>query len=199
MPRSLLDTAEAVPRQRNGTITTFWTSMSFMRMNSAARFTGSISVSAALYIRSYSSLRQRVEFRPAHLLSFWAISHDTNGCMNSWGSGEPLTRLYICRSAEKCARVSALAGSVEKYTAGTIAFTSSSIPILAAACLTMAWVFWRGALIEVWKTMRRRLSPFARRPSPDRRHPASSSTFAAFSGLNSHRVFRDRNAGGALR
>ena len=43
-----------------------------------------------------------------------------------------------------------LAGSVEKYTAGTTDFSSISIPILAAACLTMAWVFWRGALIEVW-------------------------------------------------
>src|SRR4030095_5897377 len=114
VPRKRFETAEAVPRQRKGTITTLWTSMSFIRMNRAARFTGYSSFSAARYMRSYSSLRQRVEFRPADLFSFWAISHDTNGCMNSCGSGEPLTRLYIWRSAERGARVSELAGSVEK-------------------------------------------------------------------------------------
>src|SRR4030095_9902806 len=71
VPRKRFETAEDVPRQRTGTVTTLWTSMSFIRMNRAARFTGSISVSAARYMRSYSSLRQRVEFRPDHLFSFW--------------------------------------------------------------------------------------------------------------------------------
>ena len=46
--------------------------MSFIRMNCAARLTGSISVSAAFQSWSYSSLRQRVMFRPDHLLSLAA-------------------------------------------------------------------------------------------------------------------------------
>src|SRR6266851_4009688 len=114
--------------------------------------------------------------------------------MNRWGSGEPLLKLYICRSAEKWDDVSRFAGSVEKYTAGTIDFSSSWIPIRAAACLTMAWVFWRGALIAVWNSIRRRLPSLVRMPSGPRLHPASSRTREAFSALNSQRVFLDRRA-----
>ena len=46
--------------------------------------------------------------------------------------------------------MSGLAASEEKKTDAVTDFSSSSIPALAAACLTMAWVFWRGALIDVW-------------------------------------------------
>ena len=51
-------------------------------MKSAARLTGSISDSAAFHARSYSSLRQRVLLRPAHLFSLAAASQETNGSMN---------------------------------------------------------------------------------------------------------------------
>src|SRR4029453_6113858 len=106
VPWSRLETADALPRQRNGTITTFWVSRSFIRMKWAARFTGSISVSAARKSRSYSSLRQRVELRPAHLFSFCETSHDTYGSMNRWGSGARVLKAYIWISAEKCDDVS---------------------------------------------------------------------------------------------
>src|SRR3989442_3130600 len=139
VPRSRFETADALPRQRKGTTTTCWVRRSFIRTKCAARLTGSISVSAARNSRSYSSLRQRVELRPAHLFSFWAISQDTKGSMNRWGSGEPLLKLYICRPAEKLDDVSRFARAVEKNTAGTIGFTSSSIPGLPAPCLTSAW------------------------------------------------------------
>ena len=36
-----------------------------------------------------------------------------------------------------------VAGSVPKKTEATTDLISMSIPALAAACLTMAWVFWR--------------------------------------------------------
>src|SRR5207249_5123125 len=45
--------------------------------------------------------------------------------------------------------MSGLAASEEKKTDAVTDFSSSSMPALAAACLTMAWVFWRGALIDV--------------------------------------------------
>src|SRR5438094_785297 len=35
----------------------------------------------------------------------------------------------------------------------------------------MAWVFWRGALIEVWNSIRRRLPSRVRMPSGPRLHP----------------------------
>ena len=46
--------------------------------------------------------------------------------------------------------MSGLATSDEKYTDAVTDLSSISMPALAAACLTMAWVFWRGALMEVW-------------------------------------------------
>ncbi len=46
--------------------------------------------------------------------------------------------------------MSGFAGSDEKNTDAVTDFSSISIPALAAAALTIAWVFWRGALIEVW-------------------------------------------------
>ena len=57
----------------------FWMRRSFILMKIAARFTGSISDSAALYVRSYSSLLQRVLLRPAQLLAFVAISRRGTG------------------------------------------------------------------------------------------------------------------------
>ena len=43
-----------------------------------------------------------------------------------------------------------------------------SMPALPQACLTIAWFFWRGALIEVWSAILGRLpilTPDALRPS----------------------------------
>jgi hypothetical protein len=45
--------------------------------------------------------------------------------------------------------VSGFAASEEKNTDATTDFSSISMPTLAAACLTMAWVFCRGALTDV--------------------------------------------------
>src|SRR6267143_3544798 len=74
LPLRRLDTAATALRHTIGITTTFWTRMSFIRMNDAARFTVSISLSAAFQIRSYSSLRHRVVLRRAHLLSLEQIS-----------------------------------------------------------------------------------------------------------------------------
>src|SRR5262249_59501569 len=128
VPWSRFETADALPRQSNGTITTFWVSRSFIRMKWAARLTGSISVSAARKSRSYSSLRQRVALRPAHLFSFCEASHDTKGSMNRCGSGDPELKLYICRSAVKWEDVSRLAGAVGKDTAGAIGLHTKCEP-----------------------------------------------------------------------
>ena len=46
--------------------------------------------------------------------------------------------------------MSGLAGSEEKKTEATTDLISISMPALAHACLTICWVFWRGALVEVW-------------------------------------------------
>src|SRR2546425_8826891 len=96
VPRSRFETADALPRQRKGTTTTFWVRRSFIRMKWAARLTGSISVSAARNNRSYSSFRQRVELRPAHLFSFWAISQDTNRSEEHTSELQSLAYL-VCR------------------------------------------------------------------------------------------------------
>src|SRR6266404_9907009 len=95
--------------------------------------------------------------------------------------------------------MSGLAASEEKKTDAVTDFSSSSMPALAAACLTLAWVFWRGALIDVWETIFNFLSPLARIPSAPRFQPAASRTWFALSTLNSHRVFLDAYFGGELR
>src|SRR5215469_13050038 len=84
---SLLEIAATQRRLTTGMTAASFTTMSFMAMNSAARLTGSSSRWAARNASSYASLRQRVGLRPCHLLSLEAISHDTNCCMNSSGSG----------------------------------------------------------------------------------------------------------------
>src|SRR5262245_14678473 len=124
-------------------------SRSFILMKNDARLTASNSTSAACQSLSYSSLRQRVTLRPAHLLAFWATSEDRNWFMKYWGSGETMVVLNIWRSAEKCGYVSALLGSEEKNTEATTDFSSTSRPALAQACLTMAWFFWRSELVDV--------------------------------------------------
>jgi hypothetical protein len=43
-----------------------------------------------------------------------------------------------------------LATSEEKYTEAVTDLSSTSMPAFWNACLTIAWVFWRGVLIEVW-------------------------------------------------
>ena len=73
------------------------------------------------------------------------------------------------------------------------------MPARAAACLRMAWVFWRGAFTDVWKTILSLRPSLARMPSPPRFQPAASSTWLALSTLNSQRMLGDRNRDGALR
>src|SRR4026209_2666292 len=107
--------------------------------------------------------------------------------------------LSICRPAQKCGAVLGLAAAEEKNTEATTDLISISMPALAAACLTMAWFFWRGALIEVWKRNFSRLPSLARRPSPPRFQPAAARTWLARSTLNSHRVFLEKNRVGAFR
>ena len=90
--------------------------------------------------------------RPAHLFSLAATSQETKGSeADGWG---PLVKwkAYIWMSASNSRGVSGLPGSVPKNTDATTDFSSISIPARAAACLTMAWVFWRTALIDVWYT-----------------------------------------------
>ena len=72
------------------------------------------------------------------------------------------------------------------------------MPAFWHACLTIAWVFWRGALIEVWKTSFSFLPSLARMPSGPRFHPASSSIWFALSTLNSHFVLVETKRGGLL-
>src|SRR2546422_1655129 len=95
--------------------------------------------------------------------------------------------------------MSGFAASDEKKTDAVMDFSSSSMPALAAACLTMAWVFWRGALIEVWQTIFSFLSPLARMPSAPFFQPADSRIWLAFSTLNSARFALDAYFDGAFR
>src|SRR5215471_9082058 len=93
---SLLDIAATQRRLTTGMTTPSSTTMSFILMNNTARLTGSSSLWAARKVLSYSSLRQRVGLVPCHLLSFEAISHDTNCCIKRSGSGtEGVPVVYI--------------------------------------------------------------------------------------------------------
>jgi hypothetical protein len=64
----------------------------------------------------------------------------------------------------------------------------------------MAWVFCRGALIEVWNTILSLVPSFARMPSGPRFQPACSSSALALSTLNSkvldHRFHETDHNGG---
>src|SRR6185437_9457356 len=95
--------------------------------------------------------------RPWYLSPVDDATQEQNWFMKYCGSGALIVVLYICRSAEKCGNVSGLAASELKKTEATTAFSSSSIPALAAACLTMACVFCRGPLVDVWNSILRRL------------------------------------------
>src|SRR5205823_2974550 len=130
------------------------------------------SPSASRNALSYRSLRQRVMLRPCHLFSFDATSHDTNARMKASGSGTDVVDVNICRSVENFLLVSGFPSSAEKYTDAVTAFSSTSIPAFWHACLTIAWVFWRGALVEVWKTSFSCLPSLARMPSDPRFQPA---------------------------
>src|SRR5262249_7659787 len=85
-------------RWTTGITTRVWITRAVILMQSAARLTGSISLSAARNSLSYSSLRQRVMFRPCHLLSLEATSHDANWSMKSSGSGCVIVVVYIWMS-----------------------------------------------------------------------------------------------------
>ena len=77
--------------------------------------------------------------------------------------------------------MSQLAGSDAKNTDATTDFSSSSMPALAAACFTIACVFWRTALIEVWYTIFSFLPSFVRTPSDPFFQPAASRIWFALS------------------
>ena len=70
------------------------------------------------------------------------------------------------------------------------------MPAFCAACFTIACVFWRGWLIEVWKPSFSRLPSFTRTPSAPLTQPAFSRSAAALSGLNSYRVVFERKRSG---
>ena len=71
-----------------------------MRMNIAARLTGSSSVCDALCSASYSAWLQRWLLRLAHLLAFCAICSDVKRSMKPCGSGALMVNWCICRSAQ---------------------------------------------------------------------------------------------------
>jgi hypothetical protein len=73
-----------------------------------------------------------------------------------------------------------------------------SMPAFWQACLMIAWVFWRGWLIEVWKTHLSFLPSFSRMPSAPFFQPALSRTALALSMLNSYFVVFERNFSGLL-
>src|SRR6266704_657550 len=106
----------AATRGRNttGMTTTFWMTSSFILMNSAARLTGSSSLSPERKSLSYSSLLQRVMLRPCHLFSLEETSHDVNWFMNSSGSGWVMVVVYIWMSVYNLEYVSGLPTSEEK-------------------------------------------------------------------------------------
>src|SRR6188474_1533138 len=119
--------------------------------------------------------------RPCHLLAFCEISAVVHWFMNRSGSGCGIVVLYICRSEKNFVYVSGFATSLEKYTEATTLFSSTSMPAFWHACFTIAWHFWRGALIEVWKTNLSFLPPFSRMPSEPFFQPAFSRMSAALS------------------
>ena len=121
-----------------------------MRMNRAARFTGSSSDSDAAKAASYSALLQRLLFRLCHLLAFCESSDERNWRMLPAGSCEPNIHVNICMSAQNFPKVSGLPTSDEKKTDAATDFNSRSMPAFCAACLTIACSFWRVALMEVW-------------------------------------------------
>src|SRR5687768_8931222 len=149
----LLPSALSLGRETIGTTTCALQMRSLSLISSAARLTGSSSISEARKVLSYSSLRQRVTLRPRYLLALLATSHEQNSSMKRPGSGPPRVMVYICRSAWKCALVSGLAASPEKNTVAEVAFSSTSMPHCAAACLKMVCTFCRIVLVEVWNSI----------------------------------------------
>ena len=123
----------------------------------------------------------------------------TNWFMNRWGSGRVMVDgVHLDVGLELRERVP-VRGSEAKNTDATTDFISTSMPAFAQACLTIACVFCRGALVDVWYTILRRLPSLARMPSAPRFHPAWSSSALALSTLNSHFMLPERNFGGAFR
>src|SRR5207253_10753357 len=100
--RSLREIASTHGRKTTGMTTMCWMTRSFILTKSAARLTGSSSVSAAWKTLSYSSLRQRVVFRPCHLFCLEATSQEVNWSMKCFGSGCVMVVVYIWMSVEKC-------------------------------------------------------------------------------------------------
>src|SRR5205814_5041730 len=88
--------------------------------------------------------------------------------------------------------------SDEKNTDAVTDLSSMSMPAFWQACLMMACVFWRGALIEVWKTYLSCLPSFARMPSAPSFQPASSKILFALSISNLYFSLGDLNCEGWL-
>ena len=89
-----------------------------------------------------------------------------------------------------------MATSDEKNTDAVTDFSSMSMPAFWQACLMIAWVFWRGWLIEVWKTNFSFLPSFARMPSVPLVQPALSRMAFALSMLNSYFVVLEAKRSG---
>src|SRR4051812_49080039 len=123
--------------------------------------------------------------RPCHLFAFVDTSHDTHWFMNRSRSGCGIVVLYICRSAKNLVYVSGLRSSHEKYTEATTPFRPRSKLASSEASLMIAWLFWRGALIEVWTTSLTCLPPCPRSPTAPFFQPPSAGSLFALSTLNS--------------
>jgi hypothetical protein len=141
--------AKVPARVTMGMTATWLTTRSFIRMNKAARVTGSISCSAMRQSWSYASFRHRTMLEPVHWFAFCATSQEQNSRMKACGSGCLWNLPSTWRSAEKCAAGSGLPGSELKHTESTTGFSSTSIPARAQACLTMAWIFSNGVIVWV--------------------------------------------------
>ncbi len=72
------------------------------------------------------------------------------------------------------------------------------MPAFWQACLMMACVFCRGALVEVWNTYFSFLPSFSRMPSAPLVQPASSRILLALSMSNAYFSLGDLNRLGAL-
>src|SRR5262245_1658264 len=88
--------------------------------------------------------------------------------------------------------------SEEQKTDGATEFSSMLMHAFWQACLTIAFVFCRGVLIDVWNTNFSFLPSLALMPSGPFFQPPASSIWLALSTLNSHLVVLETNRSGLL-
>ena len=137
---------------------------------------------------SYSALRQRATVQALPLVGLARRSPTTtNCCMKRSRVGRrPVDGVHLEVGAELAVGVGVGRRPTRRTPTPSRAFSSSSMPAFAHACLTMACTFWRTELIEVWNTQLAACLPsFARTPSAPRFQPAASSSALALSTLNS--------------